>query len=531
MGVTLLDLTEVPKTLESEALTAEILRYLAANKIKPTQVAISCEINSEISIQDLKAIRLRCGLTESLVSWRRPLRRSIIRKSPEIADGLLELSGIPIGAKKIVKVLCSKTSSKLDFVEVIPRTRNMLLEEALYEIPSLRPNLFRSGDFMELSRSISMSWPANRLPRVFVDVSSIIKNDLGTGIQRVIRNLIPELIHSLPESYDFALVAADENGGPFHYVDFSKGQKSDEMTLKRVGEIVEFIRSDIFLGLDLNYGVTISHSNYFSTLQRRGVKLVALVYDLLPIQFPHYFPQEVGKLKLHERYIEVVSTFDVAIAISNAVEDDYIEWVRKYSPKRLIHQQTGFIPLGSGLKKNSKAKTVDGYGDFFLHVGTVEPRKNVLQILDAFEILWQQDSKLNLVLVGKEGWGMDQGIARLRSHPEIGKRLHWLETLEDAELSILYSKAICLIMASSGEGYGLPIIEAHSFGTRVLARKIPVFEEVCIETDSLFEGNSPEDLSAAIMALENLGKPSRDLPAPSWQESAAALVKLIEIGE
>lgn len=296
MGVTLLDLTDVPKTFEFETLSAEIVSYLAANRIEPTQVAISCEVNSEISVHDLKAIVFRCGLAESLACWRRPLRRSIIRKSPEIADGLLELLGIRMGAQRIVKVFCSKSCSRIDFEEVIPKTRKTVLEEALSEIPSLSPHLFRRVELMELSRSISLAWPSNRKPRVFVDVSSIIKNDLGTGIQRVVRNLIPEIFSSLPNSHDFALVSADENGGPFQYVDFSKGQQSDEIKFIRRDEIVEFIRSDIFLGLDLNYGVTLSHSNYFSNLQRRGVTLVALIYDLLPVQFPQFFPKRYRSL-------------------------------------------------------------------------------------------------------------------------------------------------------------------------------------------------------------------------------------------
>ena len=527
MGLTLLDLTETSKTIEIEALSAEVLGYLAANNIEASEVVIACEVNSEISVQDLKTIALSCGLTDSLVCWRRPLRRSMLRKSPQLADGLLELLGIRMAAQKIVKVIARKPSSKTDFVEVIPTTRSTVLEGALTEIPSLGSSSFGRVELMELSRSISISWPSSRKPRVFVDVSSIIKNDLGTGIQRVIRNLIPEISSSIPDNYEFAVISADENGGPFHYVNVSKGQKSDEITFERTNEIVEFIKSDVFLGLDLNYGVTLSHANYFSTLQRRGVKLVALVYDLLPIQFPRYFPQEVEKLNLHERYLKVLSTFDLAIAISKAVEDDYVEWAEGNSPERFIYQRTGKIPLGSALKKDYSAKTMHGYGKYFLHVGTIEPRKNIQQILDAFEILWSRGSEFNLTLVGKAGWNMDSVIFRIRSHAEFGKKLHWLQNTDDYELSDLYKSAHFLLMASSGEGYGLPILEAHSFGTRVLARDIPVFNEVCGEHDLFFGGFNGEDLAKAIDEIPVQQNKLKFIPTPSWQTSAKGVMKLV----
>jgi glycosyltransferase involved in cell wall biosynthesis len=530
MGLTLLDLTEVPSSFAIETVSAEILSYLAVNRIDPRQVVISCEENSEISVQDLKIIALACGLNDSLVGWRRPLRRSIIRKSPQIADGLLELLGIHVGALKIVKV-SSETDSKINFVEVIQNTYNTVFEDVLSEIPSLNPNLFSRVELRELSRSMSVVWPSSRKPRVFVDVSSIIKNDLGTGIQRVIRNLIPEVIDVLPDSFELALISADENGGPFHYVDFSAGQQSDEIKFKRRQEVVEFIRSDIFLGLDLNYGVTLSHSNYFSKLQRRGVKLVALIYDLLPVQFPHFFPKEVTTLSLHERYLGVLSTFDVAISISQAVENDYIDWVKSNNPSVLEIQVTGHIPLGSRLADGDSTKSPLDYGDFFMHVGTLEPRKNVAQILDAFEILWRKGSRLNLVLVGKRGWEVEKLITRIISHAEIDRKLFWLQNVDDTQLSNLYRNARCLIMASAGEGYGLPIVEAHSFGLKVLARDIPVFCEVCGPGDRFFDGTTGEGLAGAIENMSSDETALGSVPSPSWKDSSSALITYVLRGK
>ena len=529
MALTILDLTGVPISFELERVSAEILEYLVLKEIDRSEVIISCEINAGVSVQHLKLIASGCGFSESLVSWRLPLRRPIFGKSTDLSNQMMELLRLRIGASKILKLTCDALCSEIGFIEVPQTTNARTLECALAEMPGLSEIRAGRAHLKDLSRSIAIAWPSVRKYRVFIDVSSIIKNDLGTGIQRVIRNLIPEVMAALPDNYEFRLVSSDENGGPFYHVDFKQFQDTDEIRFKRSNEVVEFIRSDVFLGLDLNYGVTLSHSVYFSGLQLRGVKLVALIYDLLPVQFPQFFPQEVSALRLHERYLEVVSTFDLSIAISKSVHDDYVEWVRKNSRTRLINQRTGHIPLGSGLSRIISKQNLNEYGSYFLHVGTIEPRKNVEQILEAFELLWKQGLDINLVLVGKAGWNMDGVLDRIRSHIEIGKKLHWVQTADDTELSNLYRNASCLIMASSGEGYGLPIVEAHSFGTRVLARNIPVFKEVCGAHDFFFDGGSGQDLASAILGLPKGFEKEETIEAPAWKNSALELVSLLEL--
>ena len=123
----------------------------------------------------------------------------------------------------------------------------------------------------------------------------------------------------------------------------------------------------------------------------------------------------------------------------------------------------------------------------FLMVGTIEPRKGHLQTLDAFEQLWREGEQVNLVIVGNEGWKplpnaerrtIPKIVARLASHPELGKRLFWLKGIDDALLQQVYQASACLMASSEGEGFGLPLIEAAHYGLPVIARDIPVFREV-----------------------------------------------------
>ena len=123
----------------------------------------------------------------------------------------------------------------------------------------------------------------------------------------------------------------------------------------------------------------------------------------------------------------------------------------------------------------------------FLMVGTLEPRKAYEEVLEAFERLWQEGLPLNLVLVGKQGWMVEELVEQLRSHHELNRRLFWLEGISDEYLEQVYLVCTCLIAASYGEGFGLPLIEAAQHKLPIIARDIPVFREVAGENAFFFK--------------------------------------------
>ena len=134
----------------------------------------------------------------------------------------------------------------------------------------------------------------------------------------------------------------------------------------------------------------------------------------------------------------------------------------------------------------------------FLTVGTLEPRKGHLQTLAAFELLWQEQIDVNLVIVGKKGWMVDALAERINTHAELGKRLFWLDGISDEYLESIYKASACLVSASEGEGFGLPLIEAAKQGIPILARDLPVFREVAGDHAFYFTGLSAEDLALAV---------------------------------
>ena len=90
-------------------------------------------------------------------------------------------------------------------------------------------------------------------------------------------------------------------------------------------------------------------------------------------------------------------------------------------------------------------------------------------------------------------------MERLRNHPELGKQLIWLDGISDEYLEKIYAESTCLIAASEGEGFGLPLIEAAQHRMPILARNIPVFQEVAGPHAMYFEGMAPEQLAHAVV--------------------------------
>ena len=162
-------------------------------------------------------------------------------------------------------------------------------------------------------------------------------------------------------------------------------------------------------------------------------------------------------------------------------------------------------------------------------VGTIEPRKGYAQTIAAFEMLWNEGVEVNLVIVGKIGWMMDSMIHHLNNHPELEKRLFWLQGINDEYLEKVYAASDCLIAASEGEGFGLPLIESAQHKLPIIARDIPVFREVAGQYAYYFSGLKPQDLAGTIKSwLESYAKDgvprSDNMPWLNWNQSTQQLL-------
>jgi glycosyltransferase involved in cell wall biosynthesis len=387
--------------------------------------------------------------------------------------------------------------------------------------------------------------PLQSARQLLVDVTAICRNDLRTGIQRVVRALLMELIESPPPGYRIEPVYLCDRVGAWHLRYARKytlgliDMHPQDVALE--DGIVESRAGDVLLGLDFSssYIVETARLHLFDALRRNGVSMHFVVYDLLPVLRPEMFPQEAGAT--HERWLHaILGLSDSVVCISHAVASELRRWMEQHIPDsqarieafHLGANMDASVPTRGLPEDANKVLAILSSRPTLLTVGTVEPRKGIAQALAALELLWQRGIDVNLVLVGKAGWHVDALIEKLKSHPQLGHRLFWLAGISDEYLEAVYGAATCLLAASEAEGFGLPLIEAAQKGLPIIARDIPVFREIAGKHAFFFSGDSALKLADAIsqwLTLDRRGEaPQSDGMAwLSWQQSAQALMEKI----
>ena len=139
--------------------------------------------------------------------------------------------------------------------------------------------------------------------------------------------------------------------------------------------------------------------------------------------------------------------------------------------------------------------------EFVLFVGTIEPRKNLLALVRAFDqILRQTSRRPQLVVVGAEGWLMDELFAFIKQS-SISDRLLLTGYLDDDDLRALYSSCTVFVYPSIYEGFGLPPLEAMACGAPVIAGNIATFQETLGSAAQLVEPNDVEAFARSIVEI------------------------------
>jgi glycosyltransferase involved in cell wall biosynthesis len=140
--------------------------------------------------------------------------------------------------------------------------------------------------------------------------------------------------------------------------------------------------------------------------------------------------------------------------------------------------------------------------DFLLTVGTIEPRKNLQTLVDAFEEVTAAQSypTLQLVIAGSRGWLSEPFFEALEKSP-MRKRIVVTEYLNDEELRTLYSSCRGFVYPSIYEGFGLPPLEAMACGAPVITSRIPALEETTGGAAILIEPTNVQALAGAIIDL------------------------------
>lgn len=394
-----------------------------------------------------------------------------------------------------------------------------------------------------------------RRPKIYLDVSATTRNDLKTGIERVARALLNELLISPPHGYLVVPVYLVEEQGQWRVrkantflsrqPGYSLVPQDDELVIPGCG--------DLLLALDLfTEGVCAAEQQGLYTYWKAaGAGVGFLVFDILPVTHPEFFPPWAANM--HENWLHSISrAAGQLVCISRHVQEEVEKWLshtvitKKPIPKlesfQLGADVSASLPSNGLQEDAANVLAALSKHPTFLMVGTIEPRKGHLQTIAAFELLWQQGVEINLVIVGREGWiglpdtdrrTIPKIINNIQRCPNLGKRLFWLDGISDEYLDKIYAASDCLIAASEDEGFGLPLIEAAQHNLPIIARDILVFREVAGEYAFYFGDNvSPQVITDAVKEWLNLyqrnqHQKSDNMPWLTWKDSANALFNLL----
>ena len=421
------------------------------------------------------------------------------------------------------------------------RTDTGHLAAAVAQLEAPSTNL---DDWLAYARMANWSVaPRPSQRQLLVDISILVRVDARTGIQRVVKSILHEWLTHPPQGVRVETVYAADDGSyryarrfTFAFLGGPHPGVEDPVVEARIG--------DEFIALDLNPHFQPQHLVFHQRMQRLGVPVRFVVYDLLPIQLPHRFPDEVAAA--HHAWLKVVAASDGAVCISRSVADELFDWLQFFGRRSELPFELHWFHLGADLaasqptrglsKKAENSVAAIARGNALLVVGTIEPRKRHDQVLGALELLWRQGSELALVFVGKPGWDTEELVHRLRTHPQLERKLFWFDNASDELLEKIYGACKGLIAASEGEGFGLNLIEAARVGLPILARDIPVFREVAGLQATYFSASDANGLAFAVQAwAKNLGageaQSSQGLACLSWAQSAANLAACLLAGK
>lgn len=291
----------------------------------------------------------------------------------------------------------------------------------------------------------------------------------------------------------------------------------------------KFLWSQIFLPLALflkhrDLQVFLSPAHYAPRFS--PCRTIVIVHDLSFF----YYPQDFLKRDLHKLQHWTAYSIKKAakvIAVSQKTKSDLMFLYGLPSNKiEVIYNGFTASGLNSGRVTNLTVKK-----PYFLYIGTLQPRKNIINLILAFEKLLQKNQHYYLYIVGKSGW-LYEDIFKLVKKKKLDERIVFNGYVNEAEKWQLLRGATGLVVPGFYEGFGLPILEGFAAGIPVLAASSGALPEIGGEACLYFNPTKVEEIEKAMLAvIAGEAKKLKDkgrirLKQFSWQKTAAQILRV-----
>ncbi len=290
------------------------------------------------------------------------------------------------------------------------------------------------------------------------------------------------------------------------------------------------------LGMAQRHGpdvyLNVGHSNHSPTVLRAmrdcGAEVVVVIHDLIPITHPHLVPPK-QPARFADRITCVREHASLVVAVSDRTEAELLaQWPDKRPP--VLRSDIGVprLPAEVAPAKNGQGR--------FLMVGTLEPRKNHVAVLQAWAQLSNDPPEggiPRLDILGQPGWRGQEIVEEIETHAEFGKTIFLNTAATDEDLGRSYRDADTLLYPSLAEGFGLPPYEAMAHGLLPICADLPVLRSG-LGADAVYA--DPNDVYCWVETIKKRISGKLDGPRqgsarrPRWQDHfeqvSAALAEL-----
>lgn len=285
-----------------------------------------------------------------------------------------------------------------------------------------------------------------------------------------------------------------------------------------------------------------SPTHYLPRFIPSGVKKIATIFDLSFLHFPQMFTQkDLWQLKNWTEFS--IEEADHLITISQFSKQDITKEYKTSKDKVTVaypgYDKDKFKYQISKIKNNEIRKKYGIEESYIIYISTIQPRKNLLRLIEAFAKVAKEKKDLELVLVGKakgegkQGW-MFEDILKAPKDLGIEDKVKFLGFVPTEDLSVLLSGALAFTQVSLWEGFGIPVVEAMATGVPVIVSNVSSLPEVVGKAGLLVDPYSVDQIEQAIRVMVTDKKLRQKYAKAgfiqakkfSWEKMAKAVLKV-----
>ncbi len=271
-----------------------------------------------------------------------------------------------------------------------------------------------------------------------------------------------------------------------------------------------------------------------------SVPTVITILDLAYLYFPKMF-KKTDFFKLKNWTAHSIRNAKSIITISKSSKNDIIKEYQ-IPEEKIIVVYPGIKPTVYPQPQSFTMDTLQSKykisKNFILFVGTLQPRKNISRLIEAFaKTLTQKEipPDLQLIIVGKKGW-LYEDIIKKPKELEVEEKVKFLDFITDDELTVLYKNAICYVLPSLYEGFGLPVLEAMQHNCPVITSNVSSLPEAGGDAALYVNPEDISDIAEKIKTLiinkqlrqELIQKGKKQITKFSWEKTAKETLKVLE---